>query len=165
MNCSDARHLIHLDAGNDLRSDEERVLAGHMDVCAECRAYHAGMAGAMNALMVLRDHSSEAEDGSSGRSVWPAVSRAMRNQRSQAASVRKFNIQVVALSVCSLSLAVVTIVQSLSSMRSSLESTDFVPAQTVSIQTPLQFRQPGTSQAPSGTRVVLPGSGHRSQSF
>ena len=50
MNCSDARHLIHLDVGHDLRADEEQQVACHMNHCAECRAYHAGMSNAMDAL-------------------------------------------------------------------------------------------------------------------
>ena len=39
LNCSDAKHLIHLDVGDDLRSDEEQQLAIHMGQCVDCRSY------------------------------------------------------------------------------------------------------------------------------
>lgn len=133
MNCSDARHLIHLDVGDDLRTDEEQQLAGHMELCSECRSYHAGMSRAMNALLVLRDSPSPAsERDRSAGSVWPAISRELQRRQTSPEKARKFNLQVAALSVCSLSLAVVTIVQSLSAMRSSISDSQFVPAQSVS---------------------------------
>ena len=144
MNCSDARHLIHLDVGDDLRADEEQQLAGHMDHCAECRAYYAGMSSAMSALLVLRDVPSVLTDRDpSNESVWPTISREIQKRRTPPAKARKFNLQVAALSVCSLSLAVVTIVQSLSSMRGSMDSSGFMPAQSVSRQmTPTNESQP-----------------------
>lgn len=133
MDCSDARHLIHLDVGDDLRADEELQLAEHMGQCGECRAYHAGMSCAMNALVVVRDASSaDAERPADFRSVWPNVSREIQRRRPVPAQVSRFNLQIAALSVCSLSLAVVTIVQSLSAMRSSVDQGEFMPAQSVS---------------------------------
>jgi len=135
MNCSDARHLIHLDVGDDLRSEEEQQLVGHMELCTDCRSYHAGMSRAMNALLVLRDSpSSVTERDRLVGSVWPAISREMQRRRTSPERARKFNLQVAALSVCSLSLAVVTIVQTLSAMRSSVGPSSFVPAQSVSSQ-------------------------------
>ena len=43
MNCSESKHLIHLDVGDDLRAEEEQQLATHMEACSDCRSYHAGM--------------------------------------------------------------------------------------------------------------------------
>jgi hypothetical protein len=74
--------------------------------------------------------------------------------------VRKFNLQIAALSVCSLCLAMVTIVQSLSAFRSSQADGSYFPAQSVSQQlyspvmsgkpnvqpTPPQFVRPGSEQ-------------------
>ncbi len=132
MNCADAKHFIHLDVGDDLRTDEELQLAGHMERCAECRAYHAGMTSAMSALLSLRGTSSaDLLTESAGQSVWSIVSREMTRRRATPAANRKFNLQVAALSVCSLSLAVVMIVQSLSSMRASY-ATDSMPSMSVS---------------------------------
>lgn len=133
MECSDARHLIHLDVGDDLRVEEDAQLAEHMSSCSDCRSYHAGMSRAMSALIALRDSpSSGREESGEFRSVWPSLSREIQRRRVTPAKVQKFNLQVVALSVCSLSLAVVTIVQSLSAMRGSAEPQGFMPAQSVS---------------------------------
>lgn len=132
LNCSDAKHLIHLDVGDDLRSEEEQQLAVHMGQCGDCRSYHASMSHAMSALLTLRDNPLTDVPGASSKSVWPSLSREI-NRRSTAPRVaRKFNLQVVALSVCSLSLAVVTMVQSLSSMRDYHEPVGLLPAQSVS---------------------------------
>ena len=133
MNCADAKHLIHLDVGDDLRSEEELQLAGHMEGCAECRSYHSGMSGAMSALLLLRESpETEPRQPSAGFSVWPSVSREIERRRTTPAASRKFNLQVAALSVCSLSLAVVTIVQSLSAMRASSDVPVITPAMSVS---------------------------------
>lgn len=122
MNCADARHLIHLDAGGDLLSTEERSLAGHMEVCAECRAYSSGMVRAMDALQLLRDVGSRAAASTplpAGGSAWLAVaSRLPQRSRlpgsaGQRQTLRQFNLRVAALCACSLLLAVITIVQSL----------------------------------------------------
>lgn len=118
MNCSDAKHLIHLDVGNDLRSEEEGQLAEHMTNCSDCRAYRVGMSSAMGALMSLRDTDIALEQ----KSVWSSVAREIRKRRATPVQARRFNLQIAALSVCSLGLAVVTIVQSLSSMRNSDDS-------------------------------------------
>ncbi len=133
MNCADAKHFIHLDVGDDLRTDEEQLLAGHMERCAECRAYHAGMTSAMSALLSLRGTSSaDLLTESAGHSVWSTVLREITRRRTTPAVNRKFNLQVAALSVCSLSLAVVTIVQSLSSLRASSYATNSMPSMSVS---------------------------------
>ncbi len=118
MNCSDSKHLIHLDVGNDLRADEEQQLAEHMTSCSDCRAYHVEMSSAIGALLTLRD----VDAGVEHKSVWASVSREIQKRRTAPALARRFNLQVAALSVCSLGLAVVTIVQSLSSLRSGGDS-------------------------------------------
>lgn len=118
MNCSDAKHLIHLDVGNDLRTDEEQQLAEHMTGCSDCRAYHVEMSSAMGALLTLRDTAADDHQ----KSVWSSVSREIQKRRTTPVQSRRFNLQVAALSVCSLGLAVVTIVQSLSSLRSGTDS-------------------------------------------
>lgn len=134
MNCSEAKHLIHLDVGHDLRSEEENQLAMHMEQCGDCRAYHVGMSRAMSTLLTLRDDPAMAVDGLQSRSVWPSLVREIARRSTSPRVARKFNMQVVALSVCSLSLAVVTMVQSLSSMRNNAEPTGFMPSQSVSHQ-------------------------------
>lgn len=124
MNCSDARHLIHLDVGCDLRGAEEIQLSEHVTQCSECRSYRTGVARAMSALFAVRDDSPVP----AMRSVWPKVSREIQRRLPVPAAARRFNLQVAALSVCSLSLAVVTIVHSLSSFRGVDASPSFVPA-------------------------------------
>lgn len=174
MNCSDARHLIHLDVGNDLRADEEHQLATHMNQCAECRSYHSGMSQAMGALSILRDSSDDIP--AVGQSVWPALSAKIRRRNTSPASVRKFNLQIAALSVCSLCLAMVTIVQSLSAFRSSQEVGPYIPAQSVSQPGYYPMNQPvGPNAQPPGRPLQgnavtqpLPFSGpayERAQSF
>lgn len=119
MNCVDARHLIHLDAGHDLRPDEEHGLAGHMEHCAECRAYGSGMVDAMSALRVLRDFAADPvwqqsrETRTGVRSAWPGLASRLPVKRMATCTPRKFNTRVAALCVCSLALAVVTIIQNL----------------------------------------------------
>lgn len=147
MNCTDAKHLIHLDSGNDLKTDEEMQLAEHMNTCAECRSYHAGMAKAMSALFALRD-SGEIDVVRSGKSVWPAVDARIRGTNAARQSARKFNFRVALLSVCSLSLALVTIVQTLATMRSSMAVEEFVPARTVS--------NPGVLPSAPGNQSMMP---------
>lgn len=132
LNCSDAKHLIHLDVGDDLRSEEEQQLAVHMGQCGDCRIYHASMSNAMSALLTLRDNPLVEAPSGNGKSVWPGLSREINRRNTSPRIARKFNAQVVALSVCSLSLAVVTMVQSLSSMRNYDEPVGFMPAQSVS---------------------------------
>ena len=141
MNCSDAKHLIHLDVGNDLRADEESHLASHMEQCADCRSYRGRMSSAMSALLTLRDEPAITGGNAHGKSVWPALSLEIKRRTVSPRIARKFNLQVVALSVCSLSLAVVTMVQSLSSMRDNTDFGGFMPAQTISHTTLAQQRQ------------------------
>lgn len=157
LNCSDARHLIHLDVGNDLRADEENQLATHMNQCADCRSYHSGMSQAMTVLGALRDSSDDIPTTGSS-SVWPALSAKIRRQNTSPASVRKFNLQIAALSVCSLCLAMVTIVQSLSAFRSSQADGSYFPAQSVSQQlySPVMSGKPNVQQTPP--QFVRPGS-------
>lgn len=158
MDCAEAKHLIHLDVGDDLRIEEEQQLAGHMGQCGECRSYHSAMSQALNVLTSLRHVPSEHAGTSSSRSVWPAISREIQRRQTTPARVSKFNLQIVALSVCSLSLAVVTIVQSLSSMRDSVESGSFMPAQQVrnSISAPPQnaYHAPRSTPVPD---YLIPG--------
>ena len=132
LNCSDAKHLIHLDVGDDLRSEEEQQLAVHMGQCGDCRFYHASMSNSMSALLTLRDNPLTEVPIGNIKSVWPALSREINRRNTSPRIARKFNLQVVALSVCSLSLAVVTMVQSLSSMRDYHEPAGLMPAQSVS---------------------------------
>lgn len=132
LNCSDAKHLIHLDVGDDLRSEEEQQLAVHMGQCSDCRSYHASMSHAMSALLTLRDNPLTEVPRVNSKSVWPSLSREIHRRNTSPRVARKFNLQVVALSVCSLSLAVVTMVQSLSSMRDYHAPSGFMPAQSVS---------------------------------
>ena len=141
MNCSELKHLIHLDVGDDLRAEEEQQLATHMEVCSDCRSYHAGMSRAMSALLTLRNDPTMVLDSTRTGSVWPSLSREIKRRSAVPQVIRKFNLQVVALSVCSLSLAVVTMVQSLSAMRDYRDPGGFVPAQSVSTQSqPLPFQ-------------------------
>lgn len=132
MNCSEAKHLIHLDVGDDLRAEEEQLLATHMEQCGDCRSYHAGMLHAMSTLLTLRDDPAIAFDSLKSGSVWPSLSREIARRNTSPRVVRKFNMQVVALSVCSLLLAVVTMVQSLSSMRNGYDPTGYGPTLSVS---------------------------------
>jgi len=160
MECSNARHFIHLDVGNDLRAEEQLQLATHMGQCGDCRSYHAGMSSAMTMLLTLRDDPAMVADSVNTRSVWPSLSREIQRRKASPRVTRRFNLQVVALSVCSLSLAVVTMVQSLSSMREYRDPAGFVSAQTVfnHSQTPqtgmLQFRQ-GVNDDPNLVQSAL----------
>ena len=157
MNCAAAKHLIHLDAGDDLRTDEVQQLSGHLEHCTECRAYQAGMVSAMNALLSLRDTSSgDSMPELAGHSVWLAVSREITRRNARPAASRRFDMRVAALSVCSLSLALVTIVQSLSSMRESSMSSGFVPSQPVSGVPQMNIgRQPGSPGTRTGEQTPM----------
>ena len=153
VNCSEAKHLIHLDVGNDLRAEEEQQLAAHMEQCGDCRSYHAGMLNAMSTLLTLRDDPALAFDSLKSGSLWPSLSREIARRSTSPRVVRKFNMQVVALSVCSLPLAVVTMVQSLSSMRNDQDPTGLVPGLTISHQP--QFL-PDSQTSNAVWTVVLP---------
>ncbi len=115
MKCSEARHLVHLEAGNDLHPEEQLTLSTHLTECPKCRNYRSGMSRSTEALLSLRCPDTALKITPS---AWPAISRAMQQRASTTFIVRKFNLQVAALSVCSLCLAAVTIVQTLSAMRS-----------------------------------------------
>ena len=89
-------------------------------------------------------------------SAWPAISRAIQQRTSTTSIVRKFNLQVAALSVCSLSLAAVTIVQTLSAMRSGDDSDYGLPvlAQPAGFSTAAPdfkgLTRPAAGRAPDG---------------
>lgn len=152
MKCSEAKHLIHLDVGDDLRAEEDQLLATHMEQCGDCRSYHAGMSSAMSMLLTLRDDPAMTSDSLKSRSVWPSLSREIARRNTSPRIARKFNIQVVALSVCSLLLAVVTMVQSLSSMRDDRDLTGFVPSLSVSAPPQMpQFQDVNHNAAPVRT--------------
>ena len=111
--CSDARHLIHLAVGDDTQPDEETRLLGHLEKCSDCRSYHAGMVDAMHVLEQARDDDSV--DLPAG-AVWGGISQTVKSRRSRTSSMperRHFNGAVAALCACSLSLALITIVQRL----------------------------------------------------
>ena len=135
-NCAEAKHLIHLDVGDDLRVEEELQLATHMQQCGDCRSYHADMSRSMNTLLTVRN--APAFDSLMVTSVWPLLSRELARRHTSPRVARKFNMQVVALSVSALSLAVVTMVQSLSSMRNDQNPTGVVPGLTVSESSKIQ---------------------------
>ncbi|MBC7967526.1 MAG: zf-HC2 domain-containing protein [Fuerstia sp.] len=156
MNCSEAKHLIHLDVGDDLRAEEEHELATHMEQCGDCRAYHVGMSSAMATLLTLRDDPALAADGLKSRSVWPSLSREIARRSTSPRVARKFNLQVAALSVCSLSLAVVTMVQSLSSMRNEADPMGFMPSQAISHQPPVTPFPPVYHDSQAMRTLMLP---------
>ena len=158
LNCSDAKHLIHLDVGDDLRPEEEQQLSSHMNQCGGCRSYHAGMSIAMSALLTLRDNPVTELSGGSGKSVWPSLAREIKRRNTSPHVARKFNLQVVALSVCSLSLAVVTMVQSLSSMREYRDPAGFMHGQSVSNYRQSPQLHPGPSTTPQFQEHVNSGS-------
>jgi hypothetical protein len=78
------------------------------------------------------------------------VSQKIQQRRTTPALARRFNVQVAALSVCSLSLAVVTIVQSLSAMRSFSEPSGYMLSQPVSNLSAPQLYQPHGQGMPNG---------------
>lgn len=114
MNCADARHLIHLEVGGDLQASEEHQLAGHLERCGECRADHASMLKAMAALHALRDFDpAVTRELACPGSVWASVAARLPPGKCRSRRPAPFNTRVAALCVCSLALAVVTIVQHL----------------------------------------------------
>ena len=113
MECSEAKKLSLLDAGGDLYVDEQAALRQHLRHCDACNSYAAGMVPVMSVLSSLRDTPVTWQP----ISVWPAVGASIRLRSASVAPVRRFNLQVAALAVCSLSLAAVVIVQTLSTMR------------------------------------------------
>jgi len=113
MNCTSARQLILLDAGGDLYAEEQSSLQQHLHSCVACSQYAEGMRPVMSVLCSLRD----APVTSTPISVWPSVRAAIRLQSAATVPARRFNLQVAALAVCSLSLAAAVIVQTLTTMR------------------------------------------------
>ena len=112
LKCADARHYIHL--ADDVSPEEEQQLAEHLHSCAECRAYHAGMADALYALERVRN---EAVMDTPSTSLWPAMADRLNARVSRQVTAepepRRFNVAVVALCACSLMLALVTAIQNL----------------------------------------------------
>jgi hypothetical protein len=112
MKCVDARHLIHLSVGDDTLPEEEAQLSEHLHSCSDCRAYSAGMVDAMHAIEQTRDAVSDDIDDSP--SLWPSISGRIASRTVRAIPARKqFSGSVAALCACSLTLALVTIVQNL----------------------------------------------------
>lgn len=112
LTCADARHLVHLAVGDDTLPEEDRLLTEHLHGCSDCRSYHAGMVDAMHAIEQVRDDdSAEIPAGA----VWAAISHKVKTRRkvSVAPERRRFNGAVAALCACSLSLALVTVIQNL----------------------------------------------------
>lgn len=152
LNCSDARHLIHLSVGDDTLPNEEESLATHLSSCEDCRTYHSGMADTMHVLESIRT-------GDSGEiptaSLWPAM--ADRLQVRQAKNVpekegRRFNVSVAALCACSLALAFVTAIQSLPSNQP--ESVDGAYMQGMNVNYGVPF--PSSNQQPQLMQVQGP---------
>ncbi|MCR9200518.1 MAG: zf-HC2 domain-containing protein [Planctomycetaceae bacterium] len=113
LSCADARHLIHLAVGDDALPEEESRLSEHLHACSDCRAYHAGMMGAMSVLEEARE---SVPPEPMSRSLWPAMADQLKVRQAQMRTVpegRRFNVAVAALCVCSLMLALVTAVQNL----------------------------------------------------
>ena len=128
LKCADARHLIHLAVGDDTLADEERQLSEHLHSCSDCRSYHAGMVDAMQVLENVRDDDSV--DIPAG-AVWSAISHRVNSRPSMAAVVperRRFNGAVAALCACSLTLALVTVIQNLPTADHSAPATYGIPA-------------------------------------
>lgn len=113
LKCADARHLVHLAVGDDTLADEEQGLAEHLHECSDCRAYHAGMLDAMQQLELLRDEPDDC--GIPSGAVWSGISSRVRSRAlpTFAPGRRRFNGAVAALCACSLTLALVTIIQKL----------------------------------------------------
>jgi len=111
--------MILLNAGGDLYPDERTSLQRHLQDCDACSQYDASMQPVMSVLSHFRD----TPEISLPVSVWPSVRATIRLRSATYAAVplRRFNLQVAALAVCSLSLAAAVIVQTLSTMRSSEE--------------------------------------------
>ncbi|MFM8477305.1 MAG: zf-HC2 domain-containing protein [Planctomycetaceae bacterium] len=118
MNCTQARRLIQLHVGDDLTHTESQLLESHLLKCGDCRNQQTRMLRPMAALHALRDATPEPSP-----SVWPSVSRSILTHIRQHQTARRFNLQVAAVSVCSLLLAVVTIVQTLQSLRPAAANT------------------------------------------
>ena len=112
MNCPQAKRLIQLHVGDDLNLAETQLLNSHLIQCPVCQLHHSSMRRSMSALYSLRDAAPDPTP-----TVWPSISSAIIGRATRERSFRRFNIQVAAVSVCSLLLAVVTIVQTLQSLR------------------------------------------------
>ncbi len=125
MNCNEARQLVYLSVGGDLLADQQSALNAHLRSCEPCEAEYRGAGAAMDVLTSLRS----AESGTTP-SVWPGVLRGIRQSVRSSQVTQRFNLQVAALSVCSLVIAMVVIVQTLTTMREDarISSTVQLPA-------------------------------------
>lgn len=112
MNCTHARKLVRLDVGDDLTLAESQLLSQHLLLCPGCQNHRQSLLHSMAALHALRDTAPEPLP-----SVWPSISSTILKQTTRQTAVRRFNLQVAAVSVCSLLLAAATIVQTLQSLR------------------------------------------------
>ena len=152
MKCEDARHLIHLSVGDDTLPEEEARLSEHLHKCSDCRAYNAGMVDAMHAIELSRETiSDEVVDSPS---LWPSIENRISDRIVQRQPVRKkFSGGVAALCACSLTLALVTIVQNLP-VNSTIED----PSLAIPVMNVNYSHQPqGQFQQPVGVlRVVNP---------
>lgn len=151
MNCSEAKKLILLDAGGDLYADEQTALRQHLHQCDACGTYSQGMVPVMSVLSSFRDTPATFQP----ISVWPAVGAALRKKTVTAVPVRRFNLQVAALAVCSLSLAAVMIVQTLSTMRSADERPQVLIMPQFQSE-PTEVRAVPVMMGPSGYSLPLP---------
>ncbi len=163
MKCVDARHLVHLEVGDDTLPDEEQQLADHLHVCSDCRAYHAGMMDAMHAIERVRDEDCPEPPT---KSIWPGLQDKLKARKAVVQSgpePRRFNVAVATLCACSLMLALVTAVRNLPSNNpNQFTGRQMVPAMNVGFQ-PGSFPNQQNQQAnrlvqmqqPDGSIVVV----------
>ena len=111
MNCDESRQLARLDAGQDLRPEEKQQLASHLAQCPSCADYLRDMERMMSVLAAARSSEHGATD--QRESCWNRLSVVIRDRRLSQRAARQFNGSVIALCVCSLLLALGTIVQHL----------------------------------------------------
>jgi predicted anti-sigma-YlaC factor YlaD len=118
MNCEESRQLLRLDVGHDLRPQEQPALQKHVQRCAACLSYRKEMESVMAILSTARDSDPiVAADQGSGVSCWTRLNAAITERKRSRKSAQTFNGRVIALCVCSLLLAVGTVVQQLPSAR------------------------------------------------
>lgn len=151
MKCSEAKKLILLDAGGDLYAEEQTALRQHLHQCDACGTYAQGMIPVMSVLSSLRDNPATCQP----ISVWPSVGAVLRQKSATAVPVRRFNLQVAALAVCSLSLAAVVIVQTLSTMRLADERPQVLITPQFQSE-PTEVRAVPVMMGPAGYSLPLP---------
>lgn len=149
MNCTQAKRLIQLHVGDDLNLAETQLLNSHLLQCSSCQVHHSSMRRSMTVLYSLRDAAPEPAP-----TVWPSVSSAIIGQATRERSFRRFNLQVAAVSVCSLLLAAATIVQTLQSLRPNYSDTTAVWQTSTGGPAPFSF--PPTAQNVANTARQRP---------